>query len=200
MTDLLEVLGQARDLGFLGPGPVAGHVEQAAAFEAATAPPGRLLDLGSGGGVPGLVLAVHWAATEVTLLDAQLRRVRHLLEAVEALGIDDRVLVLHGRAEELARDESHRGTYDVVSARSFAPPGITAECGAGFLVDGGRLLVTEPPGAPDRWPADGLAALGLVDDGLVSGPVSSVRMLRAVGAPLPSVPRRVAAMQRSPRF
>lgn len=201
MNDLVSALEASQVRGFLGPGPVREHIEHSQAFLAAVAPPARALDLGSGGGVPGLVLAVTWADAELVLLDAQLRRVRFLQEAVEALDLVGRVAVVHGRAEELARDEAHRGRYDVVTARSFGPPAITAECGAGLLVEGGALLVSAPPsGDAERWPAEGLAAVGLVDAGLVEGPHGGVRVLRSVGGPLDTVPRRSAAMVRSPRF
>ena len=202
MSTLVDLLKESKRLGFLGPGVIDDHLEHTAAFlAAAPSPPARFLDLGSGGGVPGLVLATTWSEAEGTLLDAQLRRVRFLEEAVIALGCDDRVTVLHGRAEDLARDAAHRGAYDLVTARSFGPPALTAECGAGFLVVGGSLLVSEPPEpAVDRWSSPGLASLGLEDAGVVRGPTSSVRVLRSRGEVLATVPRRVAAMNRKPAF
>ena len=49
-----------------------------------------------------------------------------------------------------------------------------AECAVGFLVPGGVVLVAEPPdGDPTRWPADGLASLGLLDEGRVTGAASA---------------------------
>ena len=201
MSDLLRVLEESQALGFLGPGPVARHVEHAAAFAIAVPAPARALDLGSGGGAPGLPLAITWGTTTFTLVDAQLRRVRFLERAVDALGLAGRVQVVHGRAEDLARTVDHRGCYDVVTARSFGPPARTAECAAGFLVPGGVVLVAEPPdGDPARWPVDGLASLGLLDEGRVQGGASAVRRLRAPQGALPTVPRRAAAMARQPRF
>lgn len=201
MTDLRSALAASQAAGFLGPGLVQDHIDHAQAFLAAVPPPARALDLGSGGGVPGLVLAVTWADAELVLLDAQLRRVRFLREVVEDLHLDDRVAVVHGRAEEVARDGAHRGRYEVVTARSFGPPAITAECGASLLVKGGALVVSAPPtGDEERWPVAGLAQVGLVDGGLVSAPSGGVRVLRSVAGPLDAVPRRSAAMVRSPRF
>ena len=201
MNELLRVLEASQAAGFLGPGPVTPHVEHAAAFAAAVAPPRRALDLGSGGGVPALPLALTWEDADLTLVDAQLRRVRFLRGAVERLGLTDRVEVVHARAEDLARQPGHRGAYDVVTARAFGPPGRTAECGVGFLRPGGVLLVAEPPTVDDdRWPAAGLAGLGLVDDGVVQGGTGAVRRLVCAGGAPAGVPRRSAAMQRSPRF
>jgi len=125
-------------------------------------PPAQALDLGSGGGVPGLVLAERWPTSRWTLLDRELRRVEFLEDAVTRLGWHDRIEALHARAEDAGRDERLRGSMDLVCARSFGKPAVAAECGAPFLRVGGRLIVSDPPGgAEDRWPAAGLAPLGL---------------------------------------
>src|SRR5213075_776546 len=84
-----------------------------------------------------------------------------LRRAVGRLGLVDRVLVHCGRAEVLGRDPRLRTTQGTVVARSFGPPARTAECAAPFLGVGGRLVVSEPPTGADRWPADGLALVGL---------------------------------------
>lgn len=128
--------------------------------------PADVLDLGSGGGIPGLVLARWWPATRFLLLDGSVRRTAWLTEAVRQLGLDrpgvpSRVRVLAARAEDAARGPE-RGRFDLVTARGFGPPAVTAECGAPFLRPGGRLLVAEPPEpGPGRWPVSGLAQLGL---------------------------------------
>jgi 16S rRNA (guanine527-N7)-methyltransferase len=162
---LIEVLDRARDRGFLGGGSVEFHVEHAEALVGATGSEfaGRFLDLGSGAGVPGLALALAWPEATGTLVDSRRRRCSFLDEAVLELGIEDRVAVECGRAEELARRPDFRGAYDLVASRGFGPPAVTAECAVGFLRPGGRLVVTEPPGEPEgsRWPAEGLATLGL---------------------------------------
>ena len=67
-----------------------------------------------------------------------------------------------GDRAEVAGRTDLRGTFDVVVARSFGRPTVTAECGAPFLKTGGRLVVAEPPEHDSgRWPQDGLARLGL---------------------------------------
>lgn len=164
LTDELEL---SQRLGFLGPGPVADHVTHARGFAVGLdAPPSRFLDLGSGGGVPGLVLATLWPSASVVLLDAGERRCAFLRDAVARLGLDGRVDVVRQRAEEAGRSPALRGTFDLVVARSFGAPAVTAECAAPFLEVGGLLVVSEPPEdrpgpGGDRWPADGLAAVGL---------------------------------------
>lgn len=161
--ELLGLLDEARRLGFLGPGPVRDHVHHAAAFVSALEglPPGRALDLGSGGGVPGLILALARPSWRWVLLDAGSRRAAFLQRAVEALDLGDRVAVVTGRAEEIGRHPAHRHHSELVVARSFAGPAVTAECAAPLLAVGGRLLVSEPPAGGDRWSEVGLHTLGL---------------------------------------
>lgn len=158
-------LDRSRDLGFLGPGPVDGHVAHALGFAAVVgAPPACVLDLGSGGGVPGLVLAEQWPTTRFVLLDSSERRTLFLADAVEDLGWADRVRVVRARAEAAGRDPGLRGAFDVVVSRSFGPPPVTAECAAPLLRLGGRLVVSEPPdadAAERRWPEEGLRTLGM---------------------------------------
>lgn len=163
---LLGALANARALGFLGPGPVAHHVDHARAFLTlwrATGA-GRALDLGSGGGVPGLVLAVALPQWEWVLVDVNRRRTSFLVRVVAELGLADRVTVVRGDAIASAHEDAFRSSFDVVTARSFGPPGATAEVGGAFLRIGGDLLVAEPPeaGGDERWPAGELRALGLV--------------------------------------
>lgn len=240
MTDaLLEVLGEGRELGFLGPGPVEPHLAHAIAFgrvvrraygggdsgcvavgRGANGPasslgmqpdavgPARLLDLGSGGGLPGLVLAVGWSRATVVLLDAQHRRTAFLAEAAQRLGVTTRVEVLEGRAEVCGRDAGLRGCFDTVVARAFGRPAVTAECAAPFLRPGGLLVVSEPPGravapiapsAEGRWPREGLVQLGM-------GPATPVHdefgfvVVRQVSACPERFPRRVGVPAKRPLF
>lgn len=154
---LRDLLVRARDLGLLGPGPVEDHLVHARAWAAVLAdPPEHGLDLGSGAGVPGLVLAAAWPASRWTLLDAGQRRGEWLQAAVGELGCADRVEVVVNRAETAARTERLREQCDLVVARGFGPPAVTAECATGFLRVGGRLSVSEPP--PEEGPAGGPAA------------------------------------------
>lgn len=198
MGELLAVLGEARELGFLGPGPVEAHVAHATGFAAAfVAPPARWADLGSGGGVPGLVLARLWPASTGVLVDANERRTAFLRAAVEGLGLGERVMVVRGRAEDVARDAAWRGSFDAVVARGFAPPPVTAECGAPLLRVGGLLVVSEPPEEAGRWDGDGLALLGLVDDGVVTAE-ARYRILRQAAACPDRYPRRVGVPGKRP--
>lgn len=178
LTGLLEILFEARRLGFLGPGPVEAQVDHALGVVSCLSPAEhRGLDLGSGGGLPGLVVAEARPEMQLVLLDSRRRCCRFLDRAVEKLGLAGRVEVLEARAEVAARRPDLRGTFDVVLARSFAPPAVTSECAVGFLRTGGHLVVSEPPASGDRWPSAGLERLGLsAPTGCGEGRASWVRL------------------------
>jgi 16S rRNA (guanine527-N7)-methyltransferase len=203
-STLVEVLQQARERGLLGTGAVETHVRHALGFgEAAGGPPvGLALDLGSGGGIPGLVLAKEWPTSEWVLLDGRERSARFLDEARLRLGLEERVTVVAGRAEEVAHRDGLRGSAYLVVARGFGSPAVTAECAAGFLAEGGRLVVSEPPGSTgERWPTAALVELGL-------GPVAVVEagsgyryaVLQAVASCSARYPRRVGIPAKRPLF
>jgi 16S rRNA (guanine527-N7)-methyltransferase len=168
-----ERLEEARELGFLGPGPVTPQVEHARGFARAAlapcgptvpaGPPSRVVDLGSGGGLPGLVLADMWPETTFVLVEVSARRASFLRRSVVGCGWAGRVEVLEDRAEAVGRDPARRGWADLVVARAFGPPAVAAECAAPLLRVAGRLVVSEPPdgGGGSRWPELPLAGLGL---------------------------------------
>lgn len=204
MTDALgEVLVRSRELGFLGPGPIEDQRAHAAAFLTAIDGPAGLrsaVDLGTGGGVPGLVLAQLLPQTDWILLDSMVRRTAFLEAAVAELGLADRVRILTSRAEDAGRLPAVRATADLVVSRSFGPPAVTAECGAPFLRQGGQLVVSEPPvTAADRWPAPPLAELGLAVEAEIAGPPHFVRLRQLEVAPA-DVPRRSGTPRKAPRW
>ena len=202
-----EVLRQAQDLGFFGPREIRRlreHAEALAALvrqELGAEALGRFLDLGSGGGLPGLVLAEAFPDTPGTLLDSQHRRTAFLERAVAELGWEDRITVANARAEDAARDPEHRGRYGLVVARSFAGAAVTAECAVGFLSAGGRLIVSEPPTpVPARWDTAGLAQLGFdpPTPRIASRSGATIAILRTPAGPLDRWPRRPGIPNKRP--
>lgn len=159
--------------------------------------PSIALDLGAGGGVPGLVLALAWSESNWVFIDARERSTNFLSVACADLGIGQRVRIHRGRAEELARDSALRHSFQVVTARGFAPPGTTAECASGFLVKDGYLLVSEPPEESDRWSSQGLAELGMRRVSPNSGSVAVVRQLEICDD---RFPRRSGIPRKRPLF
>jgi 16S rRNA (guanine527-N7)-methyltransferase len=149
---LLEVLTEARDLGFLGREPAADLIERTRRTFGAALPPAarRLLDLGSGGGVPGLVLAHDRPDLEVVLLDRRTKRTDWLARIVRRLGWSDRVRAVGADARLAATFPELRGWADVVTARGVGPITALPALVAPFLGRDGLLLVAEPPNS-DRW-------------------------------------------------
>lgn len=165
--ELLEFLESARARGDLGPPSVSAHVSHAlamvrAAEELLGRHPSRIVDLGTGGGVPGLVLAVCFPEAEVHLVEIRRQRADHLLHALRDLSLTNRVSVDCVRAEAFARTPGKRGSSHLVTARSFSGPAVTLECAAPLLAPNGVALVAEPPTDDgSRWPPTGLALLGM---------------------------------------
>jgi len=119
--------------------------------------PLRLLDVGSGAGFPGIPLAIAFPAWRVTSLEATGKKARFQREAVAALGLDN-VIVLTGRAEELAQQPEHRGRYDLVTARAVAALPTVLEYCCPFACVGGRVIAPKKGDLADEVAAGTRAA------------------------------------------
>jgi 16S rRNA (guanine527-N7)-methyltransferase len=164
-------LRTAQRLGLLGIRPVEEVVEHAREFVRALATTGSpidvadgstpahptVVDIGSGGGVPGLVVANDRPDLVVTLVDRRQKCADFLERSVTALGFRDRVTVrcCDTRALIVAGER-----FDVVTARGFGPPSRTLEVAADLVRPSGRIVISEPP-AGDRWSSDQVEQLGL---------------------------------------
>ncbi len=213
----------AQDVGLIGPASLRFHHEHALGFAAG---PGittlltggreggsdektvarddsretRAIDLGSGGGLPGLVLAQSYPSSTWTLLDARKRSQEHLEAAIVQEGLEKRVAMVVGRAETLGREADLREQFDLATARGFAKPGITAELAAGFLTVGGTLVVSEPPEEVERWPAEFLGEVGLEAGATWSTDVGHYRSFHKIEAVSDRYPRRVGIPEKRPLF
>lgn len=136
-AELLAGPGVVR--GLLGPREVPRiwdrHLLNCAVVAEVVPPAASLVDIGSGAGLPGLVLAIVRPDLTVTLLEPLLRRTVFLEECVEALKLDN-VEVLRGRAEELAG----KRVFDVASARAVAPLDRLLKWAMPLLREGGELI------------------------------------------------------------
>lgn len=117
--------------------------------DALAAAGGRLADLGTGAGLPGIPLAIVKPGLRVTLVESAGKKARFLREAVRQLGLQD-VRVAEGRIEAL--DEP--GAYDAITARALATLPLIVELGGHLLKPDGRLLAMK-----GAYPAGEIAAL-----------------------------------------
>jgi len=155
---LADVLGEAQRIGFLGDRPVAEVIDDSRAFVDAleSIDVGTIVDLGSGGGVPGLVVAADRPDLRVVLIDRRERRTDFLKRAVARL---ERAGVVARGAVDVWCDDAARvarrspGIFDGVTARGFGPPDVTLALGSQLVRTGGFVVIAEPPSG-DRWPAD----------------------------------------------
>ncbi len=99
-----------------------------------------MLDLGSGGGAPGIPLAIAVPASRVLLVESVGKKAAFLRAATAALGLDSRVGVAAERAEAIAVDGRERGRWQVVLARAVASLGDLVELSFPLLVPGGHLV------------------------------------------------------------
>ncbi|MGC9154445.1 MAG: RsmG family class I SAM-dependent methyltransferase [Ferrimicrobium sp.] len=165
MERLQESIHKAQAWGFIG-GDIDLHLDHSHAFVEVLQSLGFAeesgVDLGSGGGLPSLILLSELPSIRLTLVEVMIKRANFLETTIDEAGFGERAHVVIRRAEELAHDAEHRERYGFVTARSFASPAVTAEVATGFLRPGGKVIVSEPPESTgERWPADGLALLGL---------------------------------------
>lgn len=111
----------------------------------------RVVDIGSGAGLPGLPLALAWPSLEITLLEPMARRVAWLSEVLAELGLP--VTVVRGRAEEPAVLDALGGA-DVVTARAVAPLARLAGWALPLLRPGGLLVALKGQAAADEVARD----------------------------------------------
>lgn len=159
---LEEILTRAQAEGALGSRPIPEVIAHARGFVAALpATTSRVVDVGTGAGVPGLVIALDCPFLQVTLVDRRDKRIDALQRAVRALGWESRVQAIATTAEELCVHPEYRGTYDAVVARGFGSPAVLLPLAVQLVCAGGVVIVSEPPEAlGSRWDLDWVRSLG----------------------------------------
>lgn len=202
--ELAAVWEEARTFGSLGSASVEELREHAAGYmvpNLGLRPGARCVDLGTGAGVPGLLLAMLHPETTWRLLDANKRRCKIAGRAVRAVGLDDRIEVVHDRAEELAREAQWRSAHDLVVARLFGAPSEVAECGIPLLVEGGSLVVSASEATAEVWLSADLSSLAArVTERWETDSGAYIRVQRIKGTIPDRLPRRPAARRRDPLF
>ncbi|MFF5214122.1 16S rRNA (guanine(527)-N(7))-methyltransferase RsmG [Micromonospora sp. NPDC000442] len=182
------------------------HLLNCAAVAELIPPGASVLDVGSGAGLPGLVLAIARPDLAVTLIEPLARRTAFLNETVEALGLTNSVRVFRGRAEE-AGAGSDVGPGDVVTARAVAPLDRLAGWCLPLTGIGGRLLALKGASAADEIAehADAVHRLGggrpvlrRCGEGVVDPPTTVVEIVRerSVGPAARTAPRKSRSRRR----
>lgn len=180
-ADLLAGPGTQR--GLLGPREVERiwdrHLLNCGVLAPAIAVRSTVCDVGSGAGLPGIVVAIARPDLQLTLLEPLLRRAEFLSEAVDTLELPN-VEVVRSRAED------HSGAYDVVTARAVAPLSRLARVALGLCRPGGSVLAMKGERAATELheARQELAKLGVVEstierlgEGLVPIPTTVVRLV-----------------------
>lgn len=136
------------DWGLIGPREIGRlwerHILNSIALESLIPEGCRVADVGSGAGLPGIPLAILRPDLEMILIEPMLRRSNFLTEALDELGLDDRVTVVRGRAEDA---DLH---VDVVVSRAVAKLATLINWTADLIVDSGSLLALKGQSADDE--------------------------------------------------
>ncbi|NLY85408.1 MAG: 16S rRNA (guanine(527)-N(7))-methyltransferase RsmG [Tissierellia bacterium] len=137
----------------------------------------KLIDIGTGGGFPGLPLKIYNEGLKVTLLDSLNKRIAFLKEVIEALGLKD-IEAIHGRAEEFGRKEDFREQYDISISRAVASLNTLSEYCIPFVKVGGYFVSMKGPDVEDelREAEGGIKILGgkIVEVATVKIPLSDI--------------------------
>ena len=136
------------DWGLIGPREIGRlwerHILNSIALESLIPEGCRVADVGSGAGLPGIPLAILRPDLEMILIEPMLRRSNFLTEALDELGLDDRVTVVRGRAEDA---DLH---VDVVVSRAVAKLATLINWTADLIVESGSLLALKGQSADDE--------------------------------------------------
>lgn len=99
----------------------------------------KIIDIGCGAGFPSLVIASADDSLDVTAVDSTAKKIGFVKECAKYAGIGN-IIAITGRAEEMARDPSYRGKYDIATARSVAQLNILCELCIPFVKKGGYFV------------------------------------------------------------
>ncbi len=167
---------------------------------------GAVVDVGSGAGFPGLVIAVVRPQLQVVLVESVLRKTLFLEEAVGVLGLPN-VRVVRERAEQLGRDPRWREHFDFATIRAVGSLALSLELCAPLLRPGGVALVMKGPRFVEEWEAGRriAPALGLAEPQAhrleLPGPIERVVISsRKEAATPPAFPRRPGQLGRVSGF
>ncbi len=163
-----------------------------------------VLDVGTGGGIPGLVLAIEYPEIQFTLLDAREKKIRAVMDVSKELGLENTKGVAE-RFETLAHDPEYRGQFDVVVARAVAELPVLLEYAVGFLKEDGKLFAWKGPDFDEELASSKNAQeiLGFELDKahkytLPTGEERNILVFRKIQSAPDKYPRRVGIVKKRP--
>lgn len=171
-TDLIQALTESQHLGMLGARTIPDVIAHSEAFVAAlTGVHGLVVDVGTGGGIPGLIVASRRPDLRLVLIDRRQTRTDHVRRLVTRLGWDDRVTVWTGDATQATE---FRQMAAAVVARGFGPPRALLPVAAFLSTATGVVIVSDPPSGVGRWSPDLLIQYGFHPEARAIGAVTMI--------------------------
>lgn len=165
---------------------------------------GKVVDIGSGAGFPGIPLKIACPHVEMALVDSLGKRVKFLEAVVDKLGFENAVC-LHGRAEELGQGPEHREKYDAALARAVAGLPVLCEYLLPLVRVGGTAAAMKGPGGRGEVEeaSKALQTLGgevvdIVEITLPSGDQRQIIVMEKVSSTPREYPRRPGIPQKRP--
>ena len=166
-------------------------------------PGSRVIDVGSGAGLPGMPVAIARPSLKVTLLESTGKKADFIRRAIEALGLKN-ATVLQERAETAGHSPEHREQYDACINRAVGPMNVLLEFAMPLVAVGGRVLAMKGPKVEEELgeAGDALSILGAGDLAVIDAYPESfgndlviVSIIKEVATPneyprLPGVPKK----------
>jgi 16S rRNA (guanine527-N7)-methyltransferase len=162
----------------------------------------KVVDVGSGGGLPGLPLKIVRPDLSLTLVEADQDKAAFLVRTCAVLGLGD-VQVLARRAEEVGHEPLYREAFDIAVARALAPMRVLAELCLPLVKVGGRLLAQKTEGEELSAAGHAIEAMGGVLKAVIAAPsaargTGTVVIVDKVRSTPPAYPRRPGVPKRKP--
>jgi 16S rRNA (guanine527-N7)-methyltransferase len=164
----------------------------------------RVIDVGSGGGLPGIPLAIVMPHLKFTLLEATGKKAEFLRTAAESLGLKN-VSVVLGRAERIGQSDAHREQYDAAVARAVGPLAVIAELTVPLVTVGteespGLVLLIKGQKADEELAAakQALHELHVLHTGTIQTPTGRILVLEKRRKTPAKYPRKDGEPKRAP--
>ena len=162
-----------------------------------------LLDIGTGGGFPGIPLKITYPSLRLSLMEATNKKVEFVKEVVRQLSLDN-ISITWGRAEEFGQQVQYREKYDMVVARALAELSVLVELAIPFLKKQGLFIAYKGPNIDEELAMAGKAIItlgGEVQD-IIESNITGIRrtfvIIKKVAETPVKYPRRPGIPQKRP--